>query len=151
MLLGTEALYDMSVGFLKLMTPTCGRVNHFVYEEEGDDVHPIPWSVHLRSLHENRECNSCSSLFFFGRVLHRSACDTSPNLRFRRTCGWALVVRGVNVCSSSDTIGGGCPVVVTGTRKKEDMSTARCQNNWALNAPPPESSIVSQVCAQQQA
>ena len=30
-LLGTEALYDIWFSFLKLVTPTCGWVNHFVF------------------------------------------------------------------------------------------------------------------------
>ena len=88
------------------------------------------------------------------RFLGQLTCDVfkctvnlTPDPRFFLS----LVVRGFIVCSSNGITGGVCLVVETGTRKKQDMSTACCQNNWALNAPPPESSILAQVCAQQQA
>ena len=35
-------------------------------KERGDDVHPGPWSVDLRSLHVYRESDSCSSFFWTG-------------------------------------------------------------------------------------
>ena len=81
MLLGAEALYDICVGALKLVTPIHGEVNHIVSGSRSSVATCMRFPGHLTC--DLRKCpvnrTPVPGVDISRQVLHRSARDTSPN------------------------------------------------------------------------